>query len=139
MPSGPPDPESRSPAPSANGNRANQIGAAQGTNEGRNTSAACHVQAIEVGSFQISTREVVRADLRTKNGRELLDIRLSTFSGGMAFPTTSGLTVPVEKIPELIELAQSALKRVRKRGMLRGFSPGLAQPSWPKSFREAAQ
>ena len=64
-------------------------------------------------------REAIVASISTYEGRNVAGIRLYTTSQeGKMLPTTKGVTMAVERLPELATAINRALKKARELGLL---------------------
>jgi hypothetical protein len=64
-------------------------------------------------------REAIVASISTYEGRNVAGIRLyTTNQAGKMLPTTKGVTMAVERLPELATAINRALKKARELGIL---------------------
>lgn len=75
-------------------------------------------KSISIGSLTKNSREHVRVALDHFKGHDLLDIRITTESGGIWMPTAKGVSVNIAKLPELIALLRAAETKALELGML---------------------
>jgi hypothetical protein len=71
-----------------------------------------------IGYFPKKTGEDVHIDLLNFKGHELVDVRVFCAypNGDQYYPSKKGLSLPVGKIPQLIELLQKAKNVARQSG-----------------------
>lgn len=77
--------------------------------------------AIVVAEVQKSSRERVRIALDRFKGHDLIDVRVTvemTQATGIYMPTGKGVSLKVEKLPELIAALQAAQARAVEEGLL---------------------
>lgn len=72
-----------------------------------------------VGEFPLNGRDLVRAELSTFNGRQVVGLRKwYRPEEGDPRPTSKGLTVAIHHLPKLAALASEALARARADGLI---------------------
>lgn len=72
-----------------------------------------------VGEFKKNTREVVRAVIKTWNGRELIDLRVYYRSAdGRLCPGPKGLCLQSDKLPELQSVVNKLTENLLSPGGL---------------------
>ena len=77
---------------------------------------------IDIATIEKNRSEELRVALKEYKGRDYLDIR--TFiepyadEGQGRVPTKKGITVPLDKLPELIAALQEAERQARAAGLL---------------------
>ncbi len=64
-------------------------------------------------TFKKNSREVVKVSLETYMGRRVLNIRVWFDSDGEWKPSKKGLSLAVERLPELVEVLTDAMRAAR--------------------------
>ena len=83
------------------------------------TSTATAPAPVIVGAFDLNASDVVRVELGSFNGRDVIGFRKWFRSAdGSVRPTSKGLTVAVRHLPNLARLANEALARARADGLI---------------------
>ena len=71
------------------------------------------------GEIQKSYSSRLRISLASWRGKNNIEIReCSSVIGDIYFPTSSGVTIEISKLPELIEALKVALTEAKNRGLL---------------------
>jgi hypothetical protein len=82
--------------------------------------AAAKRPSLEItGEIQKSYSSRLRISLSSWRGKHNIELReCSSVIGDIYFPTSSGVTLEISKLPELIEVLKVALTEAKKRGLL---------------------
>jgi hypothetical protein len=74
--------------------------------------------AITIGSIALNSRDVVRCDIGTFNGRAVFHLRKWYWDGAETKPTPKGLSVALVHLPAIAALVNEALARAIADGLL---------------------